>query len=197
VSTPGGPSLHHYLSPEGYAARFAPTPRQERQVASWLRSQGFTAVHADAGRSYVRATAPTSTIDAAFRVQLKLYRPSAQVSAGRYPLRANGQAVSIPAALASSVIGITGLDNAAPILPIETTTTATRLTPARRTTAAPHSAPRIVPCSRYYGQHEQAGLPRQFGTTSFPTDACGYSARQVRSTYGARASSAGKGQRSL
>jgi hypothetical protein len=96
VSTPGGPSFHHYLSPEGYAARFGPAPRQERQVAAWLRAQGFNAVHADAGRSYVRATAPTSAIDAAFRMQLKLHRPSAQVSASRYPLRANDKGCPSP-----------------------------------------------------------------------------------------------------
>ena len=57
VSTPGSRLFHHYLSPAAYTARFAATAAQARKVAAWLRSQGFTSVHADAGRSYVSARA--------------------------------------------------------------------------------------------------------------------------------------------
>ena len=47
VSTPGGPLFHHYLSPDGYTARFGATPREASSVESWLRAEGFTGVHAD------------------------------------------------------------------------------------------------------------------------------------------------------
>ena len=77
VSTPGSPQFHHYLSPDAYAARFAATPADARAVESWLRPQGFTAVSADPQRSYVQATATAATINRAFDVQLKLYKPSA------------------------------------------------------------------------------------------------------------------------
>ena len=82
VSTPGSPLFHHYLSPDAYTARFGATPREASSVESWLRAEGFTGVHADSQRNYVRATAPTSKIEAAFHVQLKLYQDSANVNAG-------------------------------------------------------------------------------------------------------------------
>ena len=56
----------------------------------------------------------------------------------------------------------------------------------------PH--PGAAPCSSYYGQHMAAGLPRQFGVTSFPTFVCGYSAGQMRSAYRASWAATGKGQ---
>jgi hypothetical protein len=92
VSTPGSPLSGHYLRPDGYTSRFGPTPAEESAVVSWLRSAGFTGVKADAQRSYVRATATTARIDAAFRVRLKLYRSSATATAGPYTLRANDYA---------------------------------------------------------------------------------------------------------
>ena len=86
VSTPGNRLFRHCLSPGSYTARFGATSREAGRVESWLRSKGFTAVHTDAGRNYVRATAAVAAIDAAFRTQLKLYRASAQANAGAYPL---------------------------------------------------------------------------------------------------------------
>jgi subtilase family serine protease len=191
VSTPGSPLYRHYLSPAGYTARFGATSSEATKVESWLRSEGFTAVHTDSQRSYVRATASTSKINAAFRVRLETYKASKAANAGPYALRANNREVSLPASLASSVLGVTGLDNAAPILPLirqstkPAAATGVKSTPDASSTGA---------CSHYYGQHETTGLPEQFGTTSFPTEVCGYSADQLRAAYGATSSSAGAGQ---
>jgi subtilase family serine protease len=182
VSTPGSALFHHYLSPAGYTASFGPTRSEARAVESWLRGQGFTAITTDSQRSYVRATASTSRIDAAFRVQLKLYRSSAAVNAGPYTLRANNRAVSIPRSLAGAVIGVTGLDNAAPVLPL------------LRQHARPSAKAPVVPCSHYYGQKSASHQPQAFGTTSFPTTICGYDATQVRAAYGANWANTGKGQ---
>ena len=180
VSTPGSPQFHRYLTPDAYAARFAATQADAGAVESWLRSQGFTAVGADPQRSYVQATATVSTINRAFAVRLKLYRPTATVNAGTGPLWSNDRPVSLPTTLSRLVLGITGLNNAALANPSTTTTTKT-------TTKA-------APCSAYYGQHLQTGLPARFGRTSFPTQICGYSAKQLRAAYGATMASTGKGQ---
>jgi subtilase family serine protease len=181
VSTPGSPRFRHYLSPAAYTARFGASRGAATSVESWLRGEGFTAITTDSGRSYVRATAPVSKINAAFRVQLKTYRSSASAHADGYALHANDRAVSLPASLAGRVLAVTGLDNAAPILPLEKGSRAAR-------------APGAAPCSGYYGQHMAAGLPRQFGVTSFPTFVCGYSAGQMRSAYRASGTATGKGQ---
>src|ERR1022692_1305876 len=191
VSTPGSAQFHHYVSPYGYAARFGATAGQAGKVESWLRAEGFSSVHANSQRSYVRATAATSKINAAFHVQLKLYRASAAASAGPYALRANSGAVSVPSSLAGSILGVTGLDNAGPILPIDYQTATPNGEPAGKAASA---AGLSVPCSQYYGQHRSSGLPRHFGETSFPTEACGYSAGQLRAAYGATSQSTGTGQ---
>jgi subtilase family serine protease len=191
VSTPGSRLFRHYLSPDGYTARFGPGARAAAAVGSWLRTAGFTAISADPQRSYVRATASVARIDAAFGTRLRYYRAAGHVSAGPYRLRANDGPVTVPAALAGDVLGVTGLDNAAPILPLQ------RPHPVRggtTATATAAGAANTVKCSHYYGQHVQTGLPGFFGTTTFPTDVCGYSARQLRSAYHVTGTGSGAGQ---
>ncbi len=150
-------------------------------MKSWLRSEGFTAVAADSGRSYVRATAAASTINAAFQVRLETYAATSSVHADGAPLHANDRDVSLPASLAGDVLAVTGLDNAAPTLPLDVADTSSQSGAA-------------APCSQYYGQHMAKGLPEQFGVTSFPSFVCGYSATQIRSAYGATSAATGKGQ---
>jgi subtilase family serine protease len=190
VSTPGSKLYGHFLSPAGYAARFGASSAEAAGVESWLRSAGFSGVAADAGRDYVRATAAVSSINAAFRVRMNYYRPSAGASAGKYPLRANDQAVSVPSSLAASVLGVTGLDNAAP-----EQTFARPVNPSAPADSgnAPSASPVSFPCSSWYAQHYAHGLPGKYGTKSFPTVVCGYSAKQFRRAYGWNRHNIGKG----
>ena len=184
VSTPGSKLFHHYLSPGAYTARFGASPAAAGAVGSWLRRQGFTSVQADAERNYVRATGSVAAIDAAFKTRLENYQSSAGVNAGPYQLHANDRPVAIPRSLAQYVIGLTGLDNAAPRLPLM------RQPAGRGVTAGQPTAH----CSQYYGQHHISGLPRQFGRTSFPTQICGYQPAQMRGAYGASMRNDGHGQ---
>jgi subtilase family serine protease len=191
VSTPGSSQFRRYLSPDAYAARFAATPADASAVQSWLRARGFTAVSTDPERAYVQATASATTINQAFDVRLKLYKSSAAINAGVYALRSNDRPVSVPTTLAGIVLGVTGLDNAAPADPLPGT--AVRTEP-RDTAVSSSASLSAAPCSAYYGQHQQGGLPKYFGQTSFPTQVCGYSARQLRAAYGANLTNTGAGQ---
>ena len=188
VSTPGTAQFRHYLSPAAYTARFGASAATVRQAESWLRAAGFAGITADSGRAYVRATAPVSKIDAAFRVRLQTYRGSAAAHASSVRLHANNRPVSLPASLAGHVLAVTGLDNAAPIFP------AVAAGPARAVRGSARTDGPKVPCSHYYGQEMATGLPQQFGVTSFPTFVCGYSALQMRSAYHANWVNTGKGQ---
>ena len=146
VSTPGSPLFEHYLTPAAYTARFGATEKEAGSVESWLKSAGFSGVAADSGRDYVQATASVSTIEAALKTQLLYYRPTATTNAGKYRLRANDRPVSLPASVAASVLGVTGLENAAPVK--------TYATPG--ISAAPAAAagkPISFPCSSWYAQH--------------------------------------------
>ncbi len=184
VSTPGGKLYHHYLSPDAYTARFGATRAAASAVGSWLRGKGFTGIAADPQRNYVRATGAAAAIDAAFRTQLDNYPSSAGLNAGPYQLRANSRAVSIPRSLSRYVLGVTGLDNAAPKLPLM----------RGRGQRAGSAGTTTAPCSQYYGQHHISGLPTQFGRTSFPTQICGYQPGQMRAAYGMNMRNDGRGQ---
>jgi subtilase family serine protease len=192
VSTPGSPLFRHYLSPAAYTARFGPSAATVWQAESWLRAEGFTAITADSGRAYVRATAPVSIISAAFRVRLLTYPASASAHASSGPLHANSGPVWLPTSLAGQVEAVTGLDNAAPIVQLAAAGAARGA--AVRDTGSGGTAGPKVPCSDYYGQQMATGLPEQFGVTSFPTFVCGYSATQMRSAYGANWANTGRGQ---
>jgi subtilase family serine protease len=184
ASTPGSKLFHHYLSPGAYTARFGASRTAAGAVESWLRRQGFTGVQPDAERNYVRATGSVAAIDAAFKTKLQNYQSSAGVNAGPYQLHANNRAVAIPKSLARYVMGMTGLDNAAPRLPL-------MRQPRHRGGSAGQPT---APCSRYYGQHHISGLPAQFGRTSFPTQICGYQPAQMRGAYGVNMRNDGRGQ---
>ena len=186
VATPGSALFHHYLSPAAYTARFGASRAAAAQVESWLRGEGFTGITADAGRAYVRATAAASTINAAFGIRLTLYKPSATVNAGRYPLRANNRPVSLPAPVAARVLGVSGLDNANPVVPL--------IRESAEPDVGGQSASPAPDCSQYYGQHTVSGLPEKYGTTTFALKVCGYTAGQLRAAYGASNASTGKGQ---
>ncbi len=189
VSTPGNALYQHYLSPSAYTARFSASRAQAAAIESWLRSSGFTGVAADSGRDYVQATGAVSAINAAFHVQLDYYRSSAEDNAGSYELRANDRAVSLPSSLAASVLGVTGLDNAA-VKPMYQWPDASGA-PSAKTAAS--GKPISFPCSQYYGQHYAVRLPKTFGTINVPTVLCGYDAHQLRRVYGYSSANAGKG----
>jgi subtilase family serine protease len=187
ASTPGNSQYRHFLSPASYTARFGATSATAGGVESWLRSAGFTGVSADAGRDYVRATAPVATIDSALGTRLEYYRPADGARAGQYQLRANDRAVSLPTALAKNVLGVTGLDNAAPVM------TYAKMSNPSATAGTSKKKQPAAKCSESYGEHFAAGLPRQFGVTRFPTAVCGYTPQQLRAAYGYQGANSGQG----
>jgi subtilase family serine protease len=186
VSTPGNPLFRHFLSPAGYTARFGPAQAAVASVESWLRSKGFTGVGADLGRDYVQATASVSTIEAVLQARLNYYRTNGLAAAGRYPLRANDRPVALPVSIARLVLGVTGLDNAAP------TMTYVREGAPTRARATPASSPAFA-CSQWYLQHYATALPEMYGVTNFPTIICGYTPQQLRRAYNLSTSDIGKG----
>jgi subtilase family serine protease len=181
VSTPGSSSYGRYLSPAEYTARFGATTAEASATESWLRSAGFAGISTDAQRDYVTATAPVSTIQAAFKTSIKYYQSSARATAGRYRLYANSSAVTLPSSLSGTVIGVTGLNNAQPIQPMD------------RLSTKPAASGPTYKCSNYYGQYTAKLTYPKAGTT-YPTVLCGYSGKQLRSAYDANMTNTGKGQ---
>ena len=188
VATPGSALHGRYLSPAQYTARFGATAAEAASAQAWLRSAGFSGISADAQRDYVRATGSVAAIDAAFRTQLRYYRSSASATAGSNRLYANDSALTVPSSLAASVLGVTGLDNAAPIQPHITRSAGVA------GVAKPSDIPPKYLCSAYWGQRTGTVTYKQNGTDTYPTVPCGYSAGQLRSAYGMNSVNTGKGQ---
>jgi subtilase family serine protease len=188
VSTPGSSSFRHFLSPDAYAAQFGPPLAEVAGVESWLKSAGFTGITTDSGRDYVRATAPVATIDTALKLRLDDYAATANDNAGNFPLRANDQPVSLPAPVGGSIIGVTGLDNAAP-----TMTYAKPSNPAAAVQGKQNASGPSFACSQWYAQHYATGLPAMFGSTKFPSLICGYTPQQLRQAYGYSSVNEGRG----
>jgi subtilase family serine protease len=180
VSNPKSASYRHFLSPAQYTARFGATAAAASATSAWLRSQGLTSVSVDRTRAYVTATGSAAVVDRAFAVREDRYQPSAGVSADGATLYANNRAPSVPTALASDVLGITGLDNIAP---------PSTLQPSLSKASSAATTP---VCSKFYGQRKTTG-PELFGSTTFALAPCGYSAAQMRSVYSMNNTSIGTG----
>lgn len=103
--TPGSPWYHHYLTPEEFASRFAPSPQQVQQVVSFLQSQGIAIQSIAPNRLLLDATTTVVRAEQAFHVSINEY------AFANHIFYANAQAPTIPAALQSVIGSIGGLDN--------------------------------------------------------------------------------------
>lgn len=190
VAEPGSPLFHRYLSPAQYTRRFGASDSAEAAVESFFRRSGYSAVHADPQRAYVRATAPVRRIEATFETALDYFPDSHLAGAGPFRLFGNVAPLSLPRRIARRLLGVTGTDNASVLVPIRGLRTG--VARASRTERAT-SSKGLASCSRYYGERLASGLPKEFGRTSFPTIICGYTGRQLREGYGASSDASGKG----
>ena len=179
VSNPKSRTFHQYLSPSAYTAKYGASAASATAVRTWLSQQGFTNITLDPQRTYLRATAPSSTVQNAFGVQMKTFTVAGQAA----PVMSNDRNVTLPASIAGDVVGISGLTNAQP---------KTELAQPQLPTKA-QAAAEADNCSNYYGQNTQSGLPAYNGVTTFPTHVCGYNGSQLRAAYGMTSANTGKG----
>ena len=105
---PLDPLVGQFLTPEEFAANFAPTPQDYQLVAQYAAAQGFQIVGTHANRLILDVTAPAAAVEKAFGVHLQNFKSPEGLtfhSPDNDPL--------IPAALAGKVQAFVGLDTAA------------------------------------------------------------------------------------
>jgi subtilase family serine protease len=182
VSTPGSASYRHFLTPAQYRARFEPTAASVASVSAWLRSAGLRVTAVEASHRYVSASGSVAAAQRAFGAKLRVYRHGGQL------VRANAADARVPAAVAGSVLGVTGLSTAPAF--------------SRPQLGPPPAAFRNArPCSQTYGTipatvqaDGKTPLPKFQGKVR-DYAVCGYTPRQYRGAYGVTASGlTGKGQ---
>ncbi|HVW44037.1 MAG TPA: S53 family peptidase [Amycolatopsis sp.] len=171
VTDPASKAYRQYLTPDQVRDRFAATDATVGSVRDWLSSSGFSIGDVPSNKAYVEATGTTDQVEQAFGVALAKYKVDGQV------LRAADKELSVPAALASSVLGVVGVDQATQLLtPDRTQGTPSDVPPAAGFRNAP-------PCSSYYGEKADTTDPAYAGKI-LPYAPCGYTPAQLRSAYG-------------
>jgi subtilase family serine protease len=179
VSTPGNALYGHYLSPAQVTARYGPTQAQISAVKNWLTGSGLRVTKVAGGvGGYVQVQGSVQQAAQAFGVTFGTFRgPDKRTD------RAPEQTASVPAAVASDVLNVSGLD------------TATHYMKPADTLPPPGPNYWIAPpCSHYYGQVLALKDPSAYGKRQ-PYTNCGYTPRQIRGAYHVGQSGmTGKGQ---
>ena len=159
VSDPASAQYGAFVTPAQWRARFAPRASDVAAVTAWLRAAGFTVGAIPANHRTISFSGTTAQVEKAFGTDLQTFRRSGST------VSANASSVSVPRALAGTVVGISGLDTSALRRPDHT---GGPDTPPAAPAAAPHRGHRgrapadtlpppgpvfrnATPCSAYYG----------------------------------------------
>jgi len=105
-NTPGSPQYHKFLTPQQFAAQFAPTPAQTQAVATYLTNSGFTNVRTSASGLLVGGYATAAQVQSAFNTRI------AQFTLGGRTVYVNTQDAQVPSSLGGVVLAVGGLQNA-------------------------------------------------------------------------------------
>ncbi|WP_327434317.1 S53 family peptidase [Streptomyces sp. NBC_01236] len=109
VSNPRSSSYGHYLTKRQFAARFGRTDAEIKQLKDYLRAQGLTVTAVHSGNLLVDASGTAAQLEKAFGTKLSTWKDAAS---GR-SFYANDTAPTLPAAIASLVSDVAGLNNRA------------------------------------------------------------------------------------
>ncbi|HEX4226293.1 MAG TPA: S53 family peptidase, partial [Pseudonocardiaceae bacterium] len=183
VSTPGNREYRHFITPAQYEASYEPTNATVASVSSWLASTGLKVTGVDSQHQYVSVTGSVANAQQAFGVSIQRYSHDGQ------NVQAPTGSVTVPAAMAGSVLSVTGLDTS------QRANTTSATTPIPPPTGFANSRP----CSLYYGQLAastegdfQTKLPKYNGKT-LSYAPCGYTGPQFRAAYEGGTTLTGKG----
>jgi uncharacterized protein (TIGR03437 family) len=103
--TPGTPDYRKWITPDQYADRFGLSVPDFANMASWLKSQGFSVDYQARGRNWMMFSGTARQVSAAFQTSMHYFQVDGQLH-----FSAIGEP-SIPAALEPFVLAIRGLDD--------------------------------------------------------------------------------------
>jgi subtilase family serine protease len=194
VSTPGTAAYGKYLSTEQFRAQYAPSAATVSSVRSFLKDSGLSVTDVAANRSYVTARGTVAQVQKAFGTSLKQYTMQGQ------KLRAAATAPTVPAALKSSVIAVSGLASITQLMApthedgaqvkgstAELRTAAVKAKSSTTKAPAPDAFVNARPCSTYFGEKIATSTPKAYGKKQ-PYAPCGYVPAQLQGAYGLQSS---------
>jgi subtilase family serine protease len=185
VSDPGSAQFREYLSADQVRARFAPDNASVDAVKGWLTTAGLAVGAVPQNNLYVEASGTVEKVQRAFGVSLSSYRVRDS------QLRAPDHELSVPAAVASKVSGVVGVDQSEKLLGPKHVGAGDEIDSvnANRVLAKPAIAPppagfrNAQPCSAYWGEKADTTDPAYDGKR-LPYAPCGYEPAQLRSASG-------------
>ena len=185
VSDPSGSSYGRYLTPDAFRARFSPTAATVDSVRSYLSGYGIGVAEVPANRAYVAARGSVAQFQKALGTSLA----TVQIAGKR--LRAATTAPSLPTALASQIVAVSGLASVSSLVTAQhedgpqagTRTASARATGTTTSAPPPDAFVNGKPCSSYYGEKLATSTPTAFGKTQ-PYAPCGYVPSQLQGAYG-------------
>ncbi len=192
VSSPGSASYRHYVTAAQWEARFSPTASEASSARQWLRSEGFHVGAVSRDRITISASGTAAQVERAFSTGLESYRLH-----GR-DVRLATRQMSVPEAVAHSVVGAMGV-NQAVATPDAASATAAAAKPSQSTNPFPPAPAAFItakPCGTSYDSTIATVKPA-FGhgyPKRVPYTPCGYQPGQFRSAYNLGSSDTGKGE---
>ncbi|GAB3167597.1 S53 family peptidase [Amycolatopsis stemonae] len=190
VSTPGSPEYGRHLSNTEFLARFGPTQESIDQVTTWLRGQGLRVTGVAGNRHFISADADVAQLQTTFRTSLATYRHTTR-DGRTHVLAAPESAVTVPAAIRSTVTAVLGLDDSSKTI-----------TPAQATAIRPDGTrPGVTPaagdpnsCARFWAETNNANVPQKYAAGQQSNALCGYTSPQLRAIYSLPSTATGAGQ---
>lgn len=104
-TTPGSSSYHQWLTPEQFGARFGMSANDIAKVSAWLTSQGFTVTATARSSTFIQFSGTVGQVEQAFGTTIH------SVTENGVPHLTNLSDPTLPAALASVVSTVTGLND--------------------------------------------------------------------------------------
>ncbi|NUP39581.1 MAG: S8/S53 family peptidase [Streptomyces sp.] len=178
VSDPANAAYGQFLSPAQFQARFGATDAQVRAVTAWAKGAGLTVTGSTAHAVTVRGT--DTAIAKAFGTGIHQYRVGGALR------HAPARDVTVPASVASAVLGVTGLSSAGDHLAHPDYVRAGDASPAAAGTGQQPAdqLPTTATCSDYWGQKTTTAGPPGYAKGAVPFDQCSFYPSQLRKAYG-------------
>jgi hypothetical protein len=106
---PASPYYHQWLTPDQFADRFGMAESDIATVESWLQQQGFTIDSVARSRNAIHFSGSSAQVERAFQTEMHSYKVS---GVSHF---APSKELSLPAAIASAVLGVRNVDDFRPL----------------------------------------------------------------------------------
>lgn len=149
INDPSNALYGQSLTPDQFAAQYAPSSAQVSAVVAYLQSLGFTGIQVEPNNLLISAQGSVAQVEQAFHTNLEQYSQNGQL------VFANTKPAMVPASLGSTVAAVLGLTNASKMTtPLQLQANAV---PASLPVAAPNYPASYTP-QQYWQAYSATGV---------------------------------------